>query len=265
MRKPEISQNIVRRWKWVWTTVILVITAGLIWLVTVKWWPVMPPLQDLAWKDWTVVMAELLVALVIWWELRANRVTHLAGEAFPHMREAQVVIYQRFAELPTSSFENRREQFRERAWNDDKQGEELRKLCDAQIVRFSTIWFIWRGQFLSGRKLFLGWPGSAFDVWFPHVVVPFWAIAGRYVIQRGRERRGRWTYHYLAAFTYRSILFLERQDPPGTSVKLEIGQDLDIRKDELSLLKREVKPLVDEMPWFYGFFRIPRFRGGPLI
>ncbi len=260
---PEVLREIVKRSKWVWTAIGFVGVAVLIWRAHVKWWPLIASLQNLA-KDSAVVMAELLVALVIWWELRANRVAHLAGEAFPRMRDAQVDIYEKFAELPASSLKDRRERFRERAWNDDEEGKELRRLCDDQIVRFSTIWFIWRGQFLSGRRLFLGWPGSAFDMWFPHVVVPFWAIAGLYVIQRGRERRGRWTYHYLAAFTYRSLLFLERQIPPGTSVKLGIGQgkDLAIGKEELALLKREVKPLVDEMPFFYGFFRIPRFSAG---
>jgi hypothetical protein len=100
--------------------------------------------------------------------------------------------------------------------------------------------------------------------WFPHVIVPFWAMVGPYVLQK-QELRVWWVERELMDFTLSCIRFVERQrctgkwswlrrvpflreSPPMKMWWIESGlrkemviSDKDLRQMRLEIKKRPLK------------------------
>jgi len=154
--------------------------------------------------DWAPVLAELLVAYVIYLELKANRFRAFEEKALdPATRTERGFIYREFFANPgaAESLQDRRAGFAERIWKD----EQLRAKCENEVVVFDHLWFLLRGSPMRRRQV---------ATWFPHVIVPFWAMVGPYVLQK-QQARGWWVERELMDFTLSCIGFVERQRCTG--------------------------------------------------
>jgi hypothetical protein len=153
---------------------------------------------------WAGFGAELLVALVIYLELKANRFAVFESKALDaDTRKERADIYTAFFESHSGpgSLDSRRTAFAERLRTD----KELRAACENQIILLNHLWFLLRWSPIRRRQV---------SKWFPHVVVPFWVMLGPYVLRK-QQTRGGWTEDDLMDFTLKCISFVESRRCTG--------------------------------------------------
>ena len=144
---------------------------------------------------WASVIAELVVAWVIYWELEHNRRARFMDAFFAKYQD-RALIYEAFVGLSSSTLENRRVIF----ITEIQKSPSLRTRCDEQISHFSNLWQgqSWFGRFVVKR-------------WFPHVVVQMWIMLGPYVRHRS-STRGLWGDRYFVRFAKAAVSTLQRRD-----------------------------------------------------
>jgi hypothetical protein len=150
--------------------------------------------------EWAGAAAEILVAVVIYLELKAGRFAVLESKALdPKPRKQRERIYDAFFGCGTGSesLDWLREEFKKKLDDDSK----LRAMCENQIVLFNHLWFLMRWSPLRRRQV---------SKWFQHVVVPFWIMVGPFILEKGWHKGG-WTEGDLLDFTLASIRFMERR------------------------------------------------------
>lgn len=184
--------------------------------------------------EWFGGAMELFVALVILWELRENRLGNVLSEVLQfERRKERFKLEEAFFNLEVDAIEARRIKFCELVKTQPK----LEQKCVNQIVYFSNLWYVLR----SAKPFYyrcMPRRCRELDAWFPHDVVPFWLVAGLYVIER-QEELGPWTSHYLMNFTLESIAFL-RSQKPFVAIKLR-KRDISISETLLTELEREIE------------------------
>src|ERR1700685_3977212 len=135
-------------------------------------------------------LAELLVALVIYWEIEQHR---LGGfmEAYTKVHGSRADIYEYFASLDAGEYlERRREMFRDLV----QKNSDLRKKCDEQINHFDIMWYT---QGLAGRRKLLKW--------FPGVVATMYVVLGKRAPEQAGRRGGFWGDRYFILFAEKSL------------------------------------------------------------
>jgi hypothetical protein len=132
--------------------------------------------------DFATVLAELLVAYVIYLELKAGRFSTFEAKALdPKTRRERAYLYKQFFDgfLESETLESRRTRFAMMVQEDKC----LREKCHNQVILFNHLWFLLRLSPMRKRQV---------TSWLAHVVVPFWIMVGNYVLEKQRTRGG-WT------------------------------------------------------------------------
>jgi hypothetical protein len=121
------------------------------------------------------VLAELLIAAVIYYEIEENRVAKFLDDALGSSYARRSHIYQEYMQVSGVTWEERAESFRQKIWADLQ----LRKEVDFQITYFSHAHYLVRSSLLHRGLL---------KEWFPQVIVRMWAMCSAYA--KDSERRG---------------------------------------------------------------------------
>jgi hypothetical protein len=195
--------------------------------------------------DWAVVIAELVVAAVIYMELEHSRDNAFFEKATnKEAYEDRRQIYAAFLKQKGTN-EERQKKFYDELVKRDDQGAILRQCCHSQLAMFNEMGFEIERWFSIQR--FRGKKNKLISI-FPHGPIFFWFIVAPYVCER-RKLTGPWFGHNALMFIKRSIeyvmiyskqltLNLPGEDPPVI-----------ISNEELqSMLKRLNELIEDNKP-----------------
>lgn len=158
------------------------------------------------------VVAELIVALVIYFELRANRLYQALDTIYTHkVYTGRAVIYARFHSIANEGecLMDRQEKFRTAALADSK----LASCCDEQIAQFTKLGYLLRPNRLE-QLIFGKWSyGPRVLIEFcPHVIVPLAVMLLGYIEQRQREK-GRFYAQHFIGLAITCVKTLENNPP----------------------------------------------------
>jgi hypothetical protein len=121
-------------------------------------------------------------ALIIWWQLQANRLDNFLKSAFsPSHFKARGDIYNAYLALPDN---NRSEAFKNKINNDKV----LKYKCDREITLFERI-----GNSLPKIPPF---KQKALR-WFPHSIIYLWEILSPYIQYRRKITNPRWAEYFI--------------------------------------------------------------------
>lgn len=150
---------------------------------------------------WISAGAELLVALVILYEVEQQRRSSFLEEASQiEPFDERTSIFAAFLDASGTTASEKSEAFCESLWKDPT----LRKKCDRQIVLFTRL-----GHLLTPRLF--SWIVSNESIlgWFPQSAAILWLILRPYIQER-RRRSGRWWAKEFERFVAASVDFLFR-------------------------------------------------------
>ena len=118
------------------------------------------------------VGAELLVALVIYYEVEEHRASTFMGEIQGDLAYTQRAnVYDKYSGLSGTTLTEKAEEFRKIIWQDPY----LREICDSQWTYFNRLRYSVR-QSLFHRRIA--------STWFPQVSVSFWCMTAPYLRER---------------------------------------------------------------------------------
>jgi hypothetical protein len=173
---------------------------------TFSWlpWQINPSVISISAGDWLVVIAELLVAGVIYMELEHSRDTAFFEKATNKAAdEDRRKIYAAFLEERGTNDERQRK-FYDKLVKRDPGGATLRECCHSQLAMFNEMGFEIE-RWLSIQR-FRGKKNKLISI-FPHAPIFFWFIVGPYVCER-RKLTGPWFGHNALIFIKRSIEYV---------------------------------------------------------
>ncbi len=175
------------------------------------------------------VVAELLVAFVIWYEWEGGRLDNFLADA-DGLADERTEIYRAYCGLSDSTTPSMSERFKEKL--EELNTQELRDACHKNIrlvsrmgSRLPRIWWM--------RKTPLDW----------HVPVMLWMILGPYVKERRKETSASYAQSFLEyAYVSSKRLLKQNRDTwvlrdPDRSRKRDVG----ISRDELIKLQADIK------------------------
>jgi hypothetical protein len=122
--------------------------------------------------EWATVVADLLIALVIYYEVEEHRASEfLAGVHEGELYRQRANLYDEYSRASGSTLRERAEAFRAKLWANPA----LREQCDAQWTYFNRL------QYMLRHSLF---HRGLLARWFPHVVVSVWVMLVAYMQER---------------------------------------------------------------------------------
>ncbi len=175
------------------------------------------------------LVAEVAVALVIYYEVEEQRATSFLEQARGKAYEERGEIYDHFLEMPSGSLRERAEAFCKYLW----ENEPLRKKCDYQLLHFTHLKFILRRSILHSTLL---------EEVFPQVPVCLWAMLSAY-IKDIESRRFRPAKEIMAAVVA-SIDSMEQSKKglqPISMFSVAKKLDMKISVDDLKSMRDEIK------------------------
>ena len=186
---------------------------------------------------WAAVLAELIVAAVIYWELRASRtVTAFETIYRESTREGRRRLYDAFLAGETQTLVARQEEFLKRIL----EHKELWDASDWQVTQFGWLGLILHRRFLP-RWCRYGPNGIVNTI--SHVITPMAVMLLPYVRLRRRHKGSQWGMHFvgLAAtcipFTYKNGIKLFRDE-------LAQGPVVDLGRADLELAHKQLNDLM---------------------
>jgi hypothetical protein len=153
---------------------------------------------------WATVVAELVVAYVIFVELDASRLQNFVERTTePKANRERSEIYEVYLGLlKGSDFDAASNAFLTKIQQDT----DLKGKCDRQIAHFNALG-IGIDHWLAPKRKIVGI--------FPHAAVMVWLILGPYIKQR-REDSGSWFATPLLKFTLASVEYVSDHNPKGS-------------------------------------------------
>lgn len=160
---------------------------------------------------WATVVAELVVAYVIYVELSASALQNFIQRTTePSATEDRSDIYKAFMELlKHSNLDTASKAFAEK-FNTDPC---LKRKCDKQIAHFNALGIAIDHWFIRGTQ------ERRIVQIFPHAPVLLWVILGPYIKQR-RLDSGSWFATPLLKFTLASATFVIENNTKGTPLRV---------------------------------------------
>jgi hypothetical protein len=198
---------------------------------------------------WASVVAELIVAAVIYFELEQGRRQHFLERATAeHADHDRRQIYKEFvAATGCPTLEERSKVFVGRMQNAPTEPENgtpkqngkvsLKTSCDRQIALFNDLG-ITVGAWYSQSETLV-------EI-FPHAAIFIWIILHPYIIQR-RKDTGKWLAKPLLEFTLKCVTFvLKENGERGLHLRQANGQDgLTISREDLLKVERQLSAELD--------------------
>lgn len=195
-------------------------------------------LSSQAFREWCLFGAEILVAWVIYLEVRHGRNVDFLEKATNYdANENRRVMYNEFEKL-AGTLDERANAFCKMILEPDKEG--LRKACERQIALFNDLGFSCRKPFWS----IFGRFENPLVFLLPHATISVWVVLKPYIVKR-RQVTGPWYATPLLKFTVRSVDFVLRHKR-GLSVSNDQGKGVDIKPDELKLIRVELCRLLKD-------------------
>lgn len=157
---------------------------------------------------WATVVAELVVAYVIYVELGASNLQNFVERTTePSANKERSAIYEAYlALLKGSDFDEASEAFLKKI----QETPDLKDKCDRQIAHFNALG-IGIDHWLAQKKKIVGI--------FPHAAVLVWLILGPYIKQR-RQDSGSWFATPLLQFALASVIYVTEHNPKGAPLRL---------------------------------------------
>ena len=186
-------------------------------------------LSSAGFREWCVVLAELVVAGVIYGELEENRIVAFLAKAtdFKTNQERRK-IYTAYFDLPMTcnTVDAASAAFNEHALKD----EGIKKACDKEIALFNELGLV------SGKRRWWGWrrPNRLVKI-LPHAAVYVWVFC-RHRIALRRSNTGPWFAKPLLEFTLESVKYV-----------LTFNQSLWLRPESDEIEKRTLEISVRDL------------------
>ncbi|SRR5260221_370663 len=155
-------------------------------------------------REWSVVLAELVVAWVIYRELRLNRNAAFLEKATRfEANEDRRKIYQACFNSPVvcSTVDEASKSFDEYA----STNRDLRQACEKQIALFNELGLVYRREFWLFRDRLV--------TVLPHAAIYLWIFCRPYITRRRRDT-GWWYAQPLIEFTLESVKYVLKFNHP---------------------------------------------------
>jgi hypothetical protein len=187
-----------------------------------------------------VFLAEVAVAVVIYFELAHQRESSFLGKATEkNANEQRRKIYEKYLELAgtdkSTSLEEKSDKFVKELFGD----KDLRQCCDQQISLFNELGFVYRGRFIVFE--------SGLVEILPHAAIYIFIILKPYLLQR-RADAGEWFAQPLIRFTRRSVGYVLAYDHELCLKPNNESEGLTISVQELEALKAELDA-ISKLSW----------------
>jgi hypothetical protein len=198
--------------------------------------------------EWLVILAELLVAWVIFLELEHSRDTAYLGRITSEgADDDRLSIYRSYLGVEGTDDVRLIAFYRELQGSTDAAAD-LRRSCHNQLAMFNEM------GYQTGRWLrFKQWRYVSV---FPHAPVFFWFIARQHVLAR-REATGTWFGYHALNFINASVKYVMKRkhaitlNIPGSENRLVVTvADMQGMRDELTRLARENSYWRYYLPFF---------------
>ncbi len=178
---------------------------------------------------WAGVVAELVIACVIYYELEEERASRFLSEVLGKPFEDREEIYHEYITAGGQKLEERAENFRNKLWHNGK----LRQKCDLQLAHFGRLHYMLRWSILH-RNLLVQW--------FPHVPIRLWVMLSAYIKEvapyRGEENE-------FMQIVLQSLAFMEKKGLRPIRIFPREGQEtIEVSVDDLRRVKVEVNNLL---------------------
>jgi hypothetical protein len=188
--------------------------------------------------EWLTIVAELVVAYVIYLEVEHSRQANYFEKATQAgANKDRGIIYEAFVRLGPESMplKDRRKEF----FDLIHAKPDIRECCDSQIRLINELGFT-ATRTLASKKDFVAL--------FPHGPIFLWYIAGPYIEERAGDT-GPWYARHLMVFTQDCIEYIREKKPTlalrsfDGSVRIPVlPKDLDLIGDELRILLKKLGP-----------------------
>jgi len=179
-----------------------------------------------AWHATGSVLAELLIAAVIYYEIEETRIGAFLNDVLGRAYKERRLVYEAFMEMEGTTIDEKATVFVKHIWQTPR----LRSVCDYQLTYFSQAHYMVRGS-LFHRHLV--------SDWFPQVVVRMWAMLSVYAMDSERLaiRAGR----ELAEEVVNSIERLHKNGIEKLVIHSKAGEKIVISAADIDRLKKSAK------------------------
>lgn len=175
------------------------------------------------WHSMGTVLAELLIAAVIYYEVEETRIAAFLKDALGKPYEERRTVYEAFTKMEGATLKEKASAFTKHLWKN----RDLRAICDFQLTYFSQAHFLVRGS-LFHRKLV--------SEWFPQVTVRVWAMLSDYA--KDSERLAIRAARELAADVVDSVGVLNKTGITTLAIHSELGERIEISAAEIAEIGR---------------------------
>ncbi len=192
------------------------------------------------------VIAELLVALVIYFEFQADLTYHALETIYsPHVYKGRQELYVLFYSAAGTDEElsTRQENFKAKVLAET----DHLKACDEQIAQFTKLGYLlrprWLRRWMFWTKGFRKWSGYGPDdmiEFLPHVIAPLGVMLLPYIKQR-RSEKGRYYAKHFLGLAIACVRKLE--DRQITLYGSDRSQELTITSEDLTNARKELEKL----------------------
>jgi hypothetical protein len=188
----------------------------------------------MSFAEWATAGAEVLIAVVIWWEMEENRRDSFLKEA------AKIGSYRNRGKINSAFYNtdgesvgNRSKTFCDQIWKLKRDDDDLKKSCEEQIVLFNRLGQIRRRAWIYKND---------YVQLFPHAVVLFWMIVEPYLETR-RAMTGEWWSRDFRELTKECLRFLLK-DPNARLYVYDRDRE---RRNDFVITTVELRRLEDRL------------------
>jgi len=202
------------------------------------------PIKSVTLGEWLGFIGELLVALVIYWELKANREAEFLKAAFE--KEEYVKrepLYRLFFNYTAGSWRERGDKLAEDLFQENNL--DLKIMCGEQLWRLDSLGHVTRPNILRRIVPQIFWRQESAS-FFPHSILFFWVMLRRHVILR-RAMTGPWWAHNFLRYTTECTEYILRSKVPSVTLydpDRVRKADIVFSRNELRKIKRELRSIL---------------------